>query len=165
MASRDLIAFLKLQQGVRHLIGETQQAGEALADSVRESVVAHERQVAVAQATNDVVNALNGLVDKAHIEMENINGTASAMKESLLKDISGGWGVFTWSWLEAASVYSVKYLWNGAQDARVGGPAHVVLRSRCDPGYACLPRSLRVLSHALVASWPCIFRTDGQCVL
>ncbi|EIW55464.1 uncharacterized protein TRAVEDRAFT_49954 [Trametes versicolor FP-101664 SS1] len=101
-----------VRHGVRHLIGETQQAGEALADSVRESVVAHERQVAVAQATNDVVNALNGLVDKAHIEMENINGTASAMKESLLKDISGGWGVFTWSWLEAASVYSVKSLWN-----------------------------------------------------
>lgn len=114
IASPDLIAFLKLKQGVRHLIGETQQAGEALADGVRESVVAHERQVAVAQATDDVAIALNGLVDKARIEMENINGTASAMKESLLKDISGGWGVFTWSWLEAASIYSVKYLWNGA---------------------------------------------------
>ncbi len=165
MASPDLIAFLKLQQSVRHLIGETQEASDALADSIRGSVAAHERQVAVAQATDDVVTALNDLVDKAHIEMENINGTASAMKESLLKDISGGWGVFTWSWLEAASVYSVKYLWNGAQDTRVGGPAHSVLRSRCVPGYACLPRSLGVLSHALVASWPRIFRIDGQCVL
>ncbi|KAI0674450.1 hypothetical protein C8Q78DRAFT_1014830 [Trametes maxima] len=103
--------FEVLHRDTRLLIGDTKRAGDALAENLRDTFVAHQKQLEVVQKADDVALALDRLVVRAHVEMENINGTAAAMKKSILKDISSGWGFSIWSWLEATMIYCLKYIW------------------------------------------------------
>ncbi|KAI0635309.1 hypothetical protein C8Q77DRAFT_1156616 [Trametes polyzona] len=100
-----------MQRDVRLLIGDTWVAGDLLQVHLRQSVTTQEKQLEIARSTDNVAAALNRIVDKAHAEILQINDTAAAMKESLLKSSSNDWSVVTWSWLEAALMYSFRYLW------------------------------------------------------
>ncbi|KAI0360530.1 hypothetical protein OH77DRAFT_1392835 [Trametes cingulata] len=101
-----------LQHGVHILIGDAEEAGYALATALQDANAAHEKQSHIAQIAHDVEAALDRLVDQTRIEMQSINETAAEMKESLLQGSSDAWGTMTWSWLEAASIHLLKYIWN-----------------------------------------------------
>ncbi|KAI0372101.1 hypothetical protein BV20DRAFT_143366 [Pilatotrama ljubarskyi] len=101
-----------LQQGLHALIGNAEEAGYALATALQDTNVAHGKQLHLAQVTDEIAMALNRLVDTTQLEMQSINKTAAAMKESLLQGSAGDWYTSTWSWLAAASNYCYKYIWN-----------------------------------------------------
>ncbi|KAH9856462.1 hypothetical protein C2E23DRAFT_807758 [Lenzites betulinus] len=103
--------FVMLQYGIHLLIGDTQLAGAELGERLRDSLAAHEKQLEIAKVADDTALALSDLVDKARAEIQNLNSTAVAMRESLLDSTSAGWDLVTWSWLEAASMYLVKSIW------------------------------------------------------
>ncbi|KAI0777286.1 hypothetical protein BD413DRAFT_174778 [Trametes elegans] len=78
---------------------------------LQESRMAHEKQLEIAHAANEVGSALEELTERMHVEIQQINGTASALEESLLRAGSRDWNMMAWSWLETASVYCFKYIW------------------------------------------------------
>ncbi|KAL7284092.1 hypothetical protein ACG7TL_001372 [Trametes sanguinea] len=99
-----------LQHDVHVLSGTVRQANNALEGGLQLSLIIQEKQSEVVHTTEDIASALNSIAQKAHAEMHSINGTAAAIKESLLKDISGDWRGLHWPWLQNALIHCFEYI-------------------------------------------------------
>ncbi|CDO73682.1 hypothetical protein BN946_scf185015.g10 [Trametes cinnabarina] len=111
MQLRDLEGNVEtLRHDMQALVGNVQQANHAVEGGLQITLMTHEKQLQVAHAADGIASALNSLVEKAQTEIQSINGTATIMKESLLRDISDDGRFLHWSWFHAALIYCFKFI-------------------------------------------------------